>query len=77
MKTVSMHDAKTHLSRLVNEALAGEEVVIARHHRPLVRLTVVKDSPSVRSTGGVPGLVLRMDDSFNDSLEDWDSGITP
>ena len=72
-----MHEAKTHLSRLVNEALAGEEVVIARHHRPLVRLTVVENSPPGRSIGGLPGLVLRMENSFDDPLEDWDPGITP
>lgn len=68
MKTVSMHEAKTHLSRLVNEALAGEDVVIARHHRPLVRLKVVENSSPGRSIGGLPGLVLRMNDSFDDSL---------
>ncbi|MEB3200215.1 MAG: type II toxin-antitoxin system prevent-host-death family antitoxin [Synechococcaceae cyanobacterium] len=32
------HDAKTHLSRYVDQALAGEEVVIARAGKPLVRL---------------------------------------
>lgn len=77
MKTVSMHEAKTHLSRLVNEALAGEEVIIARHHQPLVRLTVVADPPPARSLGGVPGLVLRMENSFDDSLEDWEQDLVP
>lgn len=35
---VNMHEAKTQLSRLVERALAGEDVVIARHGRGLVRL---------------------------------------
>ena len=35
---VNMHEAKTHLSRLVERALAGEEVVIASNGRGLVRL---------------------------------------
>jgi len=77
MKTVSIHEAKTHLSRLVNEALAGEEVLISRHRRPLVRLTVVDEPTSPRKVGGVPGLILRMGDDFNDSLEDWEMGIAP
>ena len=35
---VNLHDAKTHLSRYVDQALNGEEVVIARAGRPLVKL---------------------------------------
>lgn len=35
---VNLHDARTHLSRDVDQALAGEEVVIARSGKPLVRL---------------------------------------
>ena len=35
---VNLHDAKTHLSRYVDQALEGEEVVIARAGRPLVKL---------------------------------------
>lgn len=38
MKTVNMHDAKTHLSRLVGEAAKGEAFVIARAGRPLVKV---------------------------------------
>jgi prevent-host-death family protein len=42
MKTVNLHAAKTHLSRLVDQAVAGEEVVIAKAGRPMVRLVPVK-----------------------------------
>jgi prevent-host-death family protein len=46
---VNLHDAKTHLSRYVDQALAGEEVVIARAGKPLVRLMPVGlDSPPRR-----------------------------
>ena len=38
MKTVNMHDAKTHLSRLVEAAARGEPFVIARAGRPLVKV---------------------------------------
>lgn len=38
MTTVSVHEAKTHLSRLIERVLAGEEVVIARNKEPVVRL---------------------------------------
>jgi prevent-host-death family protein len=41
MTTVNMHEAKTHLSRLVARAEAGEEVVIARAGRPVAKLVRV------------------------------------
>jgi prevent-host-death family protein len=41
-KTVNIHDAKTHLSSLIAEAEAGEDVVIARAGKPVVRLVPVK-----------------------------------
>lgn len=39
--TVNMHEAKTHLSRLVERAVEGEEVIIAKAGKPLVRLVPV------------------------------------
>lgn len=49
---VNLHDAKTHLSRYVEQALAGEEVVIARAGRPLVRLVPVEEAlPPPRRLG--------------------------
>jgi antitoxin (DNA-binding transcriptional repressor) of toxin-antitoxin stability system len=41
VRQVNMHEAKTHLSELVEAAEAGEVVVIARHGRPVVRLELV------------------------------------
>jgi prevent-host-death family protein len=40
---VNVHEAKTHLSRLIEAALAGDDVVIARNGVPCVRLTAVDD----------------------------------
>lgn len=48
MKTVNMHEAKTHLSRLVEGAVRGEPFVIARAGRPLVKVTVVEEAIPVR-----------------------------
>jgi prevent-host-death family protein len=39
MTQVNVHEAKTHLSKLLDQAIAGEEVVITRSGKPLVRLT--------------------------------------
>jgi prevent-host-death family protein len=38
MRMVNIHSAKTHLSRLVNEVAAGEEIVIAKAGKPVARL---------------------------------------
>jgi prevent-host-death family protein len=48
---VNLHDAKTHLSRYVDQALAGEEVVIARAGKPLVQLVSVDTKPAPRLGG--------------------------
>lgn len=45
MKTVNIHEAKTHLSRLVEEAASGEPFVIAKAGRPMVRV-VPLDTPT-------------------------------
>lgn len=46
MKTVNMHEAKTHLSKLVEGAVQGEPFVIARAGKPLVKVTVIEqDTP--------------------------------
>ncbi|NLT69206.1 MAG: type II toxin-antitoxin system prevent-host-death family antitoxin [Verrucomicrobiaceae bacterium] len=44
--TVNIHEAKTHLSRLIERAEQGEEIVIAKAGTPKVRLTPVADSPT-------------------------------
>lgn len=38
MQTINIHEAKTHLSRLVEQASAGEEIVIAKAGKPMARL---------------------------------------
>lgn len=52
---VNLHDAKTHLSRYVDQALAGEEVVIARAGKPLVRLVPLATQPAPRRGGFLRG----------------------
>ncbi|MDP3675574.1 MAG: type II toxin-antitoxin system Phd/YefM family antitoxin [Novosphingobium sp.] len=44
MTTINIHAAKTHLSRLVDEAAAGEEIIIAKADKPLAKLVPLKQS---------------------------------
>ena len=48
---VNLHDAKTHLSRYVEQALDGDEVVIARAGQPLMKLVPVSTTPRRRQLG--------------------------
>ena len=51
MTTVTVHAAKTHLSRLIEQALRGEEVIIARGDKPVVRLVPI-DAPKPKRHSG-------------------------
>jgi prevent-host-death family protein len=57
METVNIHDAKTHLSRLIERVEAGEEIVIARAGRPVARLVPLTGSGTARAPGGWEGQV--------------------
>jgi prevent-host-death family protein len=63
-RIVNMHEAKTELSRLVGQALAGEEVIIARAGKPAVRLTPLRQ---VRRPGSAKGTV-HIAPNFDDPL---------
>ena len=52
-----MHEAKTHLSRLVEEAAAGEEVVIAKAGTPVARLIPFRERPKARRPGAMRGQI--------------------
>jgi len=56
MTIVTVHDAKTRLSRLIADALDGEEVVIARRDKPAVRLVPVRPAP-LRAFGVLKGKI--------------------
>ena len=67
MPTVGVGEAKTHLSRLLKQVEAGEEVVIERDGRPVARL--VRVEPPRRQFGQLAGL-LHVPDDFDDPLPD-------
>ena len=64
MQTINIHEAKTHLSRLVEQAAKGEPFVIAKAGKPLVRVTSL-DAPTasqVRRLGFMVGQIIVPDD---------------
>lgn len=67
MQPVNIHHAKTHLSELIAAAERGDEVVIARANRPVVRLVPVV-APPRRRTPGLNRGALSISDDFDDPL---------
>ena len=70
MKRVNVAVAKAQLSQLIDEALRGGEVVIARRNVPLVRLVALGEAKVTPRFGEFRGRVVTSDD-FNEPLDDF------
>ena len=62
MRTVNLRDAKTHLSRLVDDASAGEEILLAKAGKPVARLAPLKATRKPRRLGALAGRFTVPDD---------------
>jgi prevent-host-death family protein len=62
MIEVNIHEAKTHLSRLLAKVAEGDEVVIARNGEPVARIVAIERTGSKRVLGQDAGLVVIADD---------------
>jgi prevent-host-death family protein len=81
MTIVSVHEAKTHLSRLIEQVLAGEEVTVTRNREPVVKLVPAAPAPKPRRSriGTMKGRLGPVDDAFFDPLPEeelaaWEGG---
>lgn len=76
MRSINIHEAKTHLSRLVDEVSNGEEIVIAKAGKPLARLIPFRQRTKTRTLGALVGR-LSVPDDFDaplspDTLADFE-----
>ncbi len=69
MRQVNIHEAKTHLSRLVEEAARGDEIVIAKAGKPVARLIAADNARMPRRRGLLEGK-LKVPDDFDAPLPD-------
>ena len=67
MRHVSVHEAKTHLSRLLRRACAGEEVIITRSGSPVARLVPIEEEKPVF---GIDKGRFSVPSDFDDPLEE-------
>jgi prevent-host-death family protein len=70
MTQVNIHEAKTHLSRLVERAAAGEEIVIAKAGKPRAKLVPVEEAPPKRELGFWKGKIWLADDWDSDEVNE-------
>jgi prevent-host-death family protein len=76
-KPIPIHAAKANLSKLIEKACAGEEVVISRGKEPIVRLVPIRKARPKRKFGALRGIV-NVDESFFEplpaaELDAWES----
>lgn len=69
MVTINIHEAKTHLSRFVEQAASGEEIIIAKAGKPVAKLVPLQGMPSHRNLGMFKGQ-LNVPDDFDTPLSD-------
>jgi prevent-host-death family protein len=73
--TVNVHEAKTHFSRLLEQAHAGQEIILAKAGKPYARLVPLAPEPARRQPGRLPG---KVGDAFfeplpEEELDAWES----
>ncbi|WP_374942660.1 type II toxin-antitoxin system Phd/YefM family antitoxin [Sphingomonas sp.] len=70
MTSVSVHEAKTHLSRLIERVLAGEEVTVTRNKEPVIRLVRAAPPPAPRRSR-IGTMAGRLGSDCDAILEPW------
>jgi len=69
MHIINIHQAKTHLSRLVDAAMNGEEIIIAKAGKPAAKLVPITTSKPKRKPGALKGRI-KISKDFNAPLPD-------
>jgi antitoxin (DNA-binding transcriptional repressor) of toxin-antitoxin stability system len=76
METITIHKAKTELPRLIERACRGEEIVIARGKKPVVRLVAIEDKAGQRKPGAWKGKITVGPEFFlplpPEEMEGWE-----
>lgn len=70
MTQVNIHEAKTNLSKLIEKVLQGEDVIIKKSNKPIVKLVMVDELKNKRKLGSAKGNIIIADD-FDEHLEDF------
>lgn len=67
MKAINIHEAKTNLSRIVEEVAAGEEIIIAKAGKPKIKLVPIRKNKKIIKFGALKGKI-RISNDFDAPL---------
>lgn len=71
MIQVNIHEAKTQLSKLIEKVKKGEEVIISKYNKPVVKLVLIEELKSKRRLNTAKGRIV-MSEDFDSPLEDFE-----
>jgi prevent-host-death family protein len=71
MSQHNIADAKAHFSELIQKALLGEEVIIAKGHRPIAKIVPLTADTDTRKPGSGKGQIKHMADDFDTTPADF------
>ncbi len=66
---INIHEAKTHLSKIIDDVAAGHEVIIAKAGKPMARLSPLKPTVRPKKLGLLKGK-MKIPDNFNAPLDE-------
>jgi prevent-host-death family protein len=70
MAQFNIHTARAHLSELIQKSMLGEEIIIARDNKPMVKLVAIQPLKKARKIGIAKGFIVISPD-FDEPLEDF------
>ena len=71
MIQINIHEAKTQLSKLIEKVKKGEEVIISKYNKPVVKLVLIEELKSKRRLNTAKGRIV-MSEDFDSPLEDFE-----
>ena len=71
MAIVTIQQAKVHFAQLIQRALAGEEIIVAKGKNPVAKIVPIPAFKKERTLGGGKGIVKYISSDFDDSVEEF------
>lgn len=71
MIQVNIHEAKTHLSHLIEQVQLGEEVIIAKRNQPVAKIVALPKVEKARRMGGAAAFIGPIPADFNEPLDEF------
>ena len=76
MAIFTIHEAKTHFSKLIQRALAGEEIVVAKGKEPVAKIVPIPEAQKTRTLGRAKGIVKYISTDFDDPLDEFTDALS-